>query len=77
MVELYSSEVFYKRRGLEDVEQIMENNSAKTTWTIVAIIVGALSLAVCIGLTVAYCKMSKKEEIAESLIESGNPVDYV
>lgn len=55
----------------------MANNSARMTWTIVAIVIGSLSLAVAVGLTVGYCKLSKREEMTVSLIDTENPVDYV
>lgn len=58
----------------------MSNTSSRRSWTIIALVVGSLSLALSIGLIVGYCKMSKKDdEIAVSLIENEteNPVDYV
>lgn len=70
-IDLFSSRQFYKRKGLTEIEDVIETQNLQHTLTVTAIVLSSVALVASFALVLVYCRLRKSaSKMEESLMEN-------
>lgn len=69
-INVYTSQIFYKRSGLIEIEQLKDDQNEKKLFTLISMVSIIVSLVLTIIFTSLYCTLGKKDKMKQTLLES-------